>query len=86
MQDKKLLRLVEQGVRAAEKAGKYVSVTTGYVDNPTVENVNRTIKLFWELGAKALWVPYPTYLIQSFYRRMLAELGSIRPISGSVSG
>jgi 2-keto-3-deoxy-L-rhamnonate aldolase RhmA len=79
MQDPAVLKVVERGVRVAERAGKYISVTTGYVANPTVEEVNRTIKLFWDIGAKALWIPYPTYLMQAFYRRMFAELEPLRP-------
>jgi 2-keto-3-deoxy-L-rhamnonate aldolase RhmA len=78
-----VLTIVKNGVRAAEKAGKYVSVTAGSVAQPTVDEIANSVNLFWDLGVKVIWVPHPTYLLNSLYRQVLDSLKPLRSIETS---
>ncbi len=67
-----MLKLVEKFARVAADAGKYLIV-------PTSAETSEEIRMFWDLGAKAIIVNPPPFVVQKMYRTALAGLESIRP-------
>ena len=76
-EDPRVLSFVQDSVRYAQRSGKYISVTTGRASSP--QEATRLTKMFWEMGVKAILLPYPTYVLQAFYHQVLVDLESIRP-------
>lgn len=71
-------QVIQDVVSRARMRGVMVMANTGYIDE--AEQVRDAVLRLWQFGVGVIWVPYPAYLIHSFYTRTL------RLIRGSFNG
>ena len=60
-----VLEFVGQVVEKTEERGQMVIANTPYVSQPA--EIANSVDILWNLGVKAVWIPYPSYLVRTVY-------------------